>query len=318
MKYYDVFNGDADGICALHQLRLAEPRESELVSGVKRDIRLLGRLAGIREATITVLDISLETNREDLAGLLAASNRVLYIDHHFAGVIPQVANLEAHIDPRPEMCTSLIVDRLLAGRYRAWAVAAAFGDNLHGAAREKAATLNLDEDQLARLLELGELLNYNGYGRTMADLHFDPTELYRAVQPFADPFDFCGHSPILSRLRAGYEGDMLKARTSTPIREHEGGRIYRFPAKPWARRSAGVFINEKARARPEAAHALLVANGDDTFTVSVRAPLDRREGADTLCRHFPNGGGRAAAAGINDLPADRIDEFLRLFEEAFE
>jgi len=38
MKYIDVFNGDADGICALHQLRLAEPVESTLVTGVKRDI----------------------------------------------------------------------------------------------------------------------------------------------------------------------------------------------------------------------------------------------------------------------------------------
>jgi len=36
MAYYDVFNGDADGICALHQLRLAEPREATLVTGVKR------------------------------------------------------------------------------------------------------------------------------------------------------------------------------------------------------------------------------------------------------------------------------------------
>ena len=45
--YYDVFNGDADGICALHQLRLAEPRPTaELVTGVKRDIRLLHGLPG--------------------------------------------------------------------------------------------------------------------------------------------------------------------------------------------------------------------------------------------------------------------------------
>ena len=30
----DVFNGDADGICALQQIRLAEPGESVLVTGV--------------------------------------------------------------------------------------------------------------------------------------------------------------------------------------------------------------------------------------------------------------------------------------------
>lgn len=41
MNFIDVFNGDADGICALHQLRLVNPIESKLVMGVKRDIALL-------------------------------------------------------------------------------------------------------------------------------------------------------------------------------------------------------------------------------------------------------------------------------------
>ena len=41
---YDVFNGDADGLCALHQLRLANPALAELVTGVKRDIKLLDRV----------------------------------------------------------------------------------------------------------------------------------------------------------------------------------------------------------------------------------------------------------------------------------
>ena len=41
MANYDVFNGDADGICALQQLRLNDPIESKLITGVKRDIQLL-------------------------------------------------------------------------------------------------------------------------------------------------------------------------------------------------------------------------------------------------------------------------------------
>ena len=41
----DVFNGDADGICALVQLRLAQPAQSKLVTGVKRDIQLLEHLS---------------------------------------------------------------------------------------------------------------------------------------------------------------------------------------------------------------------------------------------------------------------------------
>ena len=38
---YDIFNGDADGIIALLQLRLADPIGAELVTGVKRDIKLV-------------------------------------------------------------------------------------------------------------------------------------------------------------------------------------------------------------------------------------------------------------------------------------
>ena len=34
--HIDVFNGDADGICALIQLRLVSPMAAHLVTGVKR------------------------------------------------------------------------------------------------------------------------------------------------------------------------------------------------------------------------------------------------------------------------------------------
>ena len=44
MTDIDIFNGDADGICALTQLRLAEPRDARLVTGVKRDINLMAQV----------------------------------------------------------------------------------------------------------------------------------------------------------------------------------------------------------------------------------------------------------------------------------
>ena len=43
MGFYDIFNGDADGLCALQQLRLAEPRTATLVTGTKRDIGAIGK-----------------------------------------------------------------------------------------------------------------------------------------------------------------------------------------------------------------------------------------------------------------------------------
>ena len=70
MASFDVFNGDADGLCALHQLRLAEPRDSVLVTGVKREIALLKKVQASSGDHITVLDISLDKNREALQNLL--------------------------------------------------------------------------------------------------------------------------------------------------------------------------------------------------------------------------------------------------------
>ncbi len=318
MKYFDVFNGDADGICGLHQLRLAEPKpQARLITGVKRDIRLLQQLSGIRNALITVLDISLESNRDALLLLLESGCEIVYVDHHFAGEIPMSGNLTAHIDLSPDTCTSLIVDRLLAGKYRAWAVVGAFGDNLHASAHKAAESLSLDDSAVAKLKELGELFNYNGYGLSLSDLFFPPAELYRAVMPYADPLHFIEHSDVIQRLRKGYQDDMGAALKYAPLRITQAGRIFELPPESWARRVSGVFSNLKAQEMPNQAHGLLTRNPDGTYRISVRAPLHNKQGADSLCRSFVTGGGRAAAAGINALPPDQLEFFFMKFDEIF-
>ena len=148
MAYFDVFNGDADGICALHQIRLSEPVESTLITGVKRDISLLARVDAQANDDVTVLDISLDKNRTALEQLLDRGARVRYFDHHFAGNLPQHHNLSATIDTSPDTCTSLLVDKDLGGKYRAWAVTAAFGDNFDESARRMAEPLGIDETRL--------------------------------------------------------------------------------------------------------------------------------------------------------------------------
>lgn len=82
MTFIDIFNGDADGICALHQLRLANPLDSKLVTGVKRDINLLNKIQASRDDHITVLDISLDKNRAGLLSCLDAGAKIQYFDHH--------------------------------------------------------------------------------------------------------------------------------------------------------------------------------------------------------------------------------------------
>jgi hypothetical protein len=315
-----VFNGDADGICAAQQLRLAGLAPDQVVTGVKRDIGLLERVRAAAGDTVAVADISLDSNRAALERLLAAGVRVTWYDHHYAGAIPQHAGLSTHIDTAPDTCSSLIVDRLLQGRYAPWAVTAAFGDNLHAVAVRAARACGLDQGAAAALRELGELINYNAYGETEADLHLPPARLFERIAPYADPREFIAADGLLADLRAGFAADMGAARAVAPVRCGAGALCYRLPDAAWSRRVNGVFANELARAAPNLAHAVLVERrqkGATGYTVSVRAPDARPAGADALCRQFPQGGGRGRAAGINWLPQGDLERFLGALAVAY-
>jgi len=318
MKFFDVFNGDADGICALHQLRLARPQESELITGVKRDISLLKRVQAKAGDCVTVLDISLDKNRDDLLRLLADGVAVDYFDHHFVGEIPDSDQLQAHIDTDADVCTSLLVNAFLNGAHLPWAVTAAFGDNLFDAARQAAMPLGLNAAQLQQLEHLGTLINYNGYGVTLDDLYIAPDALYLAIRPYADPFAFMAASPAYATLAEGYAADIAQARELRTEVEGESIAVILLPDAPWTRRVSGVFGNELARQAPDRAHALLTVLPDGGFRVSVRAPLNNKSGADALCMGFPTGGGRKAAAGINALPAEMYDAFIDAFRSKYE
>lgn len=313
MGTIDVFNGDADGLCALHQWRLAYPAQSTLVTGVKRDINLLKGLEAGAGDRLTVFDISFDSNRDDALRLLATGASLRWFDHHFAGEPVAHARLEATIDTSPDVCTSLLVDSALDGAYRAWAVTAAFGDNLHAAARRAAETLGLAAGDLESLAELGELLNYNGYGDSLADLHFAPADLYRQMTGYADPMAFVTDCPAFARLRAGFAADMKAAETLLPCLEETHAAAWLLPDAAWARRVIGAMANRLAVAAPARAHALLAPNASGNLTVSVRAPKNRPDGADELCRRFATGGGRRAAAGINRLRPQDTAAFLREF-----
>lgn len=317
MNLIDVFNGDADGLCALHQLRLDDPADSELVTGPKRDIGLLKRVKAQAGDRVTVLDIALSKNREALDRILEAGAEVRYFDHHQPGDIPEHPRFEPHIDTDANVCTSLLVNRYLRGRHLPWAVAAAFGDNLADAARQAALPLGLSADQLAQLQSLGECINYNGYGETLDDLFYDPADLYRQVRPFADPFAFIAESLAYRTLKAGYQEDMARAVAVEATEARDAGRIFVLPAEKWGRRISGVFGNRLAVESPAQAHAVLTAKPDGGYVVSVRAPLAAKSGADALCSQFDTGGGRKGAAGINHLPEAEVGRFIASFFETY-
>lgn len=316
-RHFFAFNGDADGLCALQQLRLAEGERGTLVTGVKRDITLLERIDARAGDRVTVLDVSHDRNRDACARMLRDGAAVRYFDHHFAGELPGDPRFDAHIDTAADVCTSALVNGYLGGRHVRWAIVAAFGDELPALGNALAREHAIDATERRTLAELGLYLNYNAYGNCVADLHFDPAVLADAMLPCADPLDFVHGTPVFAALRDGYRDDLARACTVAPLRDVPGATLIRMPDHPWARRATGMLANERMRNAPHAALAVLSPRAQGGLVVSVRVPDGRPLGADEFCRGFPTGGGRKRAGGINHLPEAEFDAFAERFEAAF-
>ncbi|WP_298775770.1 DHH family phosphoesterase [uncultured Shewanella sp.] len=321
--HYDIFNGDADGIIALLQLRLAEPRQSELITGVKRDIDLLNQLSDQLQAgdTVTVLDVSMQKNQQGLTRALERGVSIFYADHHQSGAIPKDDNLTAHIHLDANICTGLIVDEVLKGQYHTWAIAAAYGDNLIKVADTLATDAGLSDEQADQLKSLGTLINYNGYGSRVEELHFHPKALFEALLAFPDPFSlFEDTSSIYYQLKAAFDEDFANALAIAPDYSSDIVSVYRLPDRPWSSRISGVLGNHLANSAPNKAHLVLTtqsAQSAQEVMVSLRAPLNNKQGAARICSQFATGGGREAAAGINVLAVNELTRLIQLTEEYY-
>ncbi|HQY27534.1 MAG TPA: hypothetical protein PK956_08615 [Burkholderiaceae bacterium] len=311
-RRFDVCNGDADGLCAVVQWRLHEPSAATLVTGLKREIALLERVPARAGDEVLVCDLSLERNRAALLEMLGRGARVRYFDHHACGEVPVHPGLDAHIDLASGICTSMLVDRYLDGRFRAWAVVGAYGDNLRSAAERLAADVGLGDRECERLRLLGEAINYNAYGDDERDVHIAPARLYPILARYRDPLELLEREAIAHDIDTLRRADLATAMTQSPWWEGAAGAVYLLPDASWSRRVIGSLANELALARPGAAHAVAKRGADGSLAVSVRAPIAAPFGADVLCRRF-GGAGRARAGGIDGLPAGRFDEFVRAF-----
>ena len=192
-----------------------------------------------------------------------------------------------------------------------WAIAAAFGDNLNSVAEGLALEAGLSAEQAADLKTFGVCINYNGYGATVDDLHFHPADPYREFVKFEDPLQLIASvPPAWQKLGDGYEAGMVSGLAAPVLAENDSSLVVQLPNELWARRMSGVLGNELANRNPDKACGIVTDNADGSYLVSIRAPLNNRIGADELARQFSTGGGRKAAAGINELPADQLKTFL--------
>lgn len=308
MRRFDVCNGDADGLCAVLQWRQVHPAPAQLLSGPKRDIELLHTVPAVAGDEVLVCDLSMQRNLAALLRLLGDGVQVRYVDHHQVDAVPRHPGLQALIDTDARVCTSLLMDRWLQGRCRAWALVGAYGDNLTAVADALAVDAGLDAAQRAQLRRLGEGINYNAYGEA-GDQHIAPQALYARLARHADPLALLRDDAIGDELDALRRADLQRAQAQPLQSAGDGARWVRLPDAAWARRVIGSFANVLATRSPRCAHAVLLAQREGGDAVSLRAPLARPGGADALCRRF-GGGGRAAAAGIDRLSASELPRFL--------
>lgn len=308
----DVCNGDADGLCAVLQWRLADPQPARLVTGLKRDIALLERVQAGSGDAVLVCDVSLPRNLSALKRLLAEGASVTYFDHHVPGPLPTHPRLQLHMAGSQRTCTSLMVDAHLGHRFPRWALVGAYGDAIDDTADALAEAWGLAPADRQSLQALGRAINHNAYGDSEADVLVPPAQLYTSLSRHADPLDCLRLEPLARALIDRRTADLQQALAQPPFWNDGESRAYLLPDAPWSRRASGSLANALAARRPDSAHAVLRSTGRGDYLVSVRAPLRHPQGAEGLCRRF-GGGGRAAAAGIDRLQAGDLQRFLLAF-----
>lgn len=315
-----VFNGDADGIISQHILGLHAGAPDLLITGWKRDIRLLRKLPDGAAGDIHVFDISLRQNLEELPGLLAREGaRVTWYDHHDPGDPPSHARLKLHISQAPGTCTAAIVNAVCGGVYPGWAAMAAYGDNVPVTGDALLREAGIDGEDRSLLRKGGILINYNAYGEKPGDALLRPDDVAGRMAGFASALDFCRDAGLLYSLEEQFARDGERFGGLKSLVDSEKAAAFLLPDEPWARRYGATWANERILARPGEALAILLPRDDGSYMVSIRSALKigKIGAASDLAGEFPTGGGRRLAAGINRLSAEDLLRFLDRFLEFY-
>src|SRR5262249_25812281 len=134
---------------------------------------------------------------------------------------------------------------------------------------------------------------------------------------YRDPLRFAAEERIFKRLQRAMHADLDAAMSVRPQWTGAGSTAYLLPDRPSSRRALGAFANYLAHVDPRRAHAVLAPKSDGRYVGSVGVPASAATGADDFGRGFPTGGGRRGAAGVDDLPAEAMQDFMRRFAATF-
>jgi hypothetical protein len=305
----DVFNGDADGLFAAHQLRLAEPgpdpAAGAVVTGLKREIACSNRIdvpAGRRDATARASTSRSAATAPRSSACSRRARPCAGSTTTMPATCPRHPRLRAHIDTAPETCTSLIVDRELRGAIGAGQWPRPSATTSAPSPTRSAADAGADRGRTgaaARTRRGGQLQRLRRDARRRADRAGGAVCAAGRVMPIrSTSFATTRSSPNWPRAGAA---DLAGAVQLRPWRQCGGGAVFVLPDEGWSRRVLGSFRQPAGRAFVDSAFAVLKARAEGGYLASVRAPAGAAEGRRSpvppLRRRRPRRRGRHRPAG---------------------
>ena len=167
---------------------------------------------------------------------------------------------------------------------------------------------------MRELKEIGETLNYNGYGNQESDLTVHPKDVYLDIQKYKSPFQYKKLSEIYNKINTQMKSDETELNSSEILHTSKTGNIILLPTQKHLL-DTRIYSNKQTTDNPSKAFAILTNINEDTYRISIRSPKNNPVGASKLALSFPTSGGREKdLVKINELPKTELKNFIEKFE----
>jgi hypothetical protein len=269
----DVCTGDADGLCSILQWRLHEPKLTSMVSGplcVTDAIRNFQVFPG-DEVLVCNLPLKFDPSTQSHASGRRAT--VQYLDCRAHDASACRLRKSAVSAASPTACTSQVVDHLLQGAFRGWAMVGAYGSHRQHWADAQATASGLGVGARNQLQCLGEVISYNAEVTHARHLYLEPAHLYAQLAHYQDPLEFMQAESLADELDALRQADLRKAFALLPYWSDARASVYVLPDEDWASRVARQFQARLNGMNPERTFAVLSPSGAGTVRVAVQTGM---------------------------------------------
>lgn len=300
-RAFDVCAGNADALCAVLQWRLHEPKVTHMVSGPLCVTDSLGSFHALPDDDLLVCNVPLEVRQASGLHAQARKARVQYLDCRGRTTGHVQSQLQGPSSSAAMVCTSLLVNHLLGGKYGGWALVGAYGSTVTMGADTQAMRLGCSDSEREYLRRLGESISYNAEVLHPRHIYLEPANLYARLARYEDPLDFLQAEALADDLDGVRQSDLQKALAWRPYWKDAHASVYVLPDVDWASRVARQLKLRLASLDPDRAIAVLSPAEAGGFRVAVQPGIKVRKSA------------TAKKWLIEHLPQNEVDNFVGAF-----